>query len=128
MALTPQDTHAHIIGSGALSYSWWYIKESHHGEGLHAPDDWYVVVLEDDPDDGDDGEPGGDPIRFDHKALSKAVNTLARTGADHRPLYMTLGVLRECRELIKDPQNADLDADMADQVLQYVAFGKVVYR
>ncbi|HVV11598.1 hypothetical protein [Amycolatopsis sp.] len=122
--ITPQDTCDHFIGSGALSYSWWRVSRSHGTDTVDAPDDWSVTVREYDPDMDTVGDKA---IVFDHKALSRAVNTLARTAKDKRPEYLGEHVLRECRTFVADPENADFDAAMADEVLQYIAFGKVIY-
>lgn len=122
--ITPEDTCSHFIGSGALQWSWWEVKKSHGIDQLNSPDDWFVdlVELEDAVD-----EQYGVEVRIDHKVIMRAVNKLTRTGKDNRPEFMNADVLRECSKFIKDPDDADFDADAADQVLQYIAFGKVVY-
>ncbi|MCI2423054.1 hypothetical protein MOQ72_37120 [Saccharopolyspora sp. K220] len=117
--VSPQDTASHFIGSGALDYSWWGIMSAYGIAQLDVPDDWYVVLVDED-------EPG-EAVRVDHTVILKAVNTLARTAKGNCPEYMRQSVLRECGVFIKDPEGADFDADMADQVLQYIVFGKVIY-
>jgi hypothetical protein len=121
--ITPTDTHDTFMGSGALSYAWWLITET-TGSDLDPADDWTVTVREYDPDHDKEGDK---LTTFDHKALTEAVNTLARTAEDKKPKGMHPAVLRECRTFIADPEDADFDADAADQVMQYVAFGEVVY-
>lgn len=123
--ITPTDTHDTFMGSGALSYPWWRITET-TGKAfeLDPADDWAVTVREYDPDHDKEGDK---LTTFDHKTLNKAVNTLARTGKDKKPEGMNPDVLSECRTFIADPNDADFDADAADQVMQYAAFGKVIY-
>jgi hypothetical protein len=122
--VSPQATSDHFIGSGALEYSWWEVGASHGIAQLDSPDDWYVDLIE--VEDADNEEYGV-TVRVDHKEVLKAVNKLARTAKDNRPEHMNPDVLRECSKFIKDPDDADFDADAADQVLQYIAFGKVIY-
>jgi hypothetical protein len=120
--VSPQDTVDAFIGSGALSYSWWRVGDFYGTNELTSPEDWYLVLTE----VGDDGEPG-ESVRVDHTTVMRAVNKLARTALADRPRYMAETVIRECRNLISDPDDADFDADSADQVLQFMMFGEVVY-
>ncbi|WP_439377852.1 hypothetical protein [Amycolatopsis lexingtonensis] len=119
---TARDTNTHFVGSGALGWEWWQVlRETGNALGVEVADDWSLTIR--DVGDGEEGE----EFVLDHKALSRAVNTLARTALDKRPEYMSEQTIRECRAFISDPDEADFDADTADQVIQYVAFGKVVY-
>lgn len=122
--ITPQDTYDTFIGSGALAFPWWNVPG---GEGLghlDAPADWAVPLNE---WDMDEDQPGVASVTLNHQVVKRAVNRLARMAKDKRPEFMHLSVLRECSRFIKDPSEADFDAGMADQVLQYIVFGKVIY-
>lgn len=126
------ELESHIIGSGALSYSWWrrWMPEyDYHGAYSEAPDDWQGTLSADDPDSE------GDPDAADviegtvvHKVISgpvirRAVNTIARGGVKH----IARVTVAECRNLLWHPELADLDAGAADEVLQVVVFGRVIY-
>lgn len=123
--ITPHDTNMHFMGSGALSYEWWHVTET-VGDAFeqYPAENWSITVREYDPDHGTFGE---QLTTFDHKTLMRAINTLARTASDNIPRGMSDNVLRECRTFIADHEDADFDADSADQVLQFIAFGEVTY-
>jgi hypothetical protein len=123
--ITPQDTNIHFVGSGALSYEWWsVVADTGDALGADPADDWSVTLQESQEDPEEEPPPA---FQLDHKALSKAVNTLARLAKDKRPEFMSEETVRQCREFIKDPDDADFDADTADQVIQYALLGKIVY-
>lgn len=120
--VTPQDTADTFIGSGALSYSWWRVCNAEGIAQLDSPDDWFVVLVDEDGSD----EPGT-PVRVDHAVIMQAVQRLARAAPEDQPGQVRDDVVVECRVFLADPQDADFDADSADQVLQYIAFGSVIY-
>lgn len=118
--ITSQDTGDVFIGSGALSYSWWELVEM---QGISHPDnadDWHVTVTV-----LDDDTPGK-RYTFNHAEIMKAVRKIA---AGRVPGLPSDGItVRECRTFIFDgPEESDFDAESADNVLQVVAFGEVVY-
>lgn len=115
------DLEMHIIGSGALTYSWWRAWRPEYDYDLEtndAPEDWAGVLVAENPKG-----PGRIQVDLNGPAIRAAVNKIARGGVKD----LNRIVVAECRNLLWHPDDADLDADAADQVLQVIAFGEVVY-
>jgi hypothetical protein len=110
---TPQDTQDHILGSGALGYEWWHaVTET----GMDTPD-WSAVIT---ADDGDDGEA---IATVNHSAVMKAARAIMKD----KPKYASDALVRECRNLVFDADNADFDANSADELLQFIVLGEIVF-
>lgn len=104
----------HLLGSGALSYPWWY-------EARYRDEILTLVTI--DPDDYDNMVGGiltiDDLREAALEMLKKGYGSrYARTGWTY--FYMTQFVPELEAEL-------DLDADSADTLLQYALLGEVVY-
>lgn len=110
---TTHNTYDIFIGSGAVAYPWYGSAE--FPEGSEA--DWSLSFT--DPDDHEHTVTRRDIMRAARRIASQE-------GADIP--FLSLRVHRECQALIfKGADDVDFDADMADQVIQVAAFGKVVY-
>jgi len=129
---TPTDTCDLIMGSGATTYSWYEdIRDSHLYENERTVfDDWHCTLIMEDPE-GD----GHLPVTVNHKEVLKwARHVIANKGK--RLLYGKQGKTRrawsttlesECTNLIFDVDECDFDADSADELLQLIAYGEVIY-
>jgi hypothetical protein len=116
---TPQDTYDHMFGSGALSYSWWRGTKTTGVDGAtrRASDDWSIKVT---CEDGNDGEI---TVTVDHATVLRA----ARKVIDSPPKYGSSALVQECKHLIFDNDETDFDANSADELLQYICLGEVVF-
>lgn len=110
-----------FIGSGALSYPWWQVDES-PSDWINVEPGWRVILSEVDPEEG---ETTGETIVVTHKGIIEAIHDIV--GAPEVPKYMNLAALDECEAFLEDHEEADFDSDLADQVLQYMMFGEIVY-
>ena len=140
---TPTDTCDLIMGSGATTYSWYEdIRDTHlyeAGGAGEAFDDWHCTLIMENPE-----EDGHLPVTVNHKEVMKwARHVIANKGK--RLLYGKQGIWRvqvplntdrrawsttlesECRNLIFDVDECDFDADSADELLQLIAYGEVVF-
>lgn len=121
--ITPQQTADHFLGSGALSYDWWATDKWHvYPVGsIDAYDDWHVTL-------GDGYEADTPAKTVTHQIMLNGVRKIARSSAAVRDgVGIQMSTQRECRTFLRDPDDADFDADLADQVLQYIVFGEVIY-
>jgi hypothetical protein len=118
MVPTEQDTYDHIFGSGFDTYSWWGQVRTSWDMRNPAPDGWtaYVPV-----EDGDTGE--WRTAMVTHSLILGAMEKLAEGDVK----YATDSVARECREFLKGPEDADFDAGTADEVMQMVTLGEIIY-
>ncbi|MEB3371305.1 hypothetical protein [Saccharopolyspora mangrovi] len=119
--MTAFDTYEKFIGSGALGLPWYRIEE-HPADNIDA-DSWTLVFSE------CDFRASGTAISqhvITHADLMRAVRTLAAadgTGRDHDT------VAHQCRTLVvHGPESVHFKPEIADQVIQVAAFGKVRYR
>lgn len=110
---SPQDTYDHLIGSGALSYPWWHELDVYQ-EGT---DDWSVRLV------CDSGENGKATKQFGHKDVMKACYRIIKA----LPKSASQTLYRQCRNLVWDADEADFDAAVADEMLQYLVLGEVVF-
>jgi hypothetical protein len=120
---TPQDTYDQIIGSGAFTYPW-YI--TFHQTGIDIDGEviitgWSVDIEVEDPDNDDK------TIVFtvSHQSIVDALDVIAYSKTP--PDEVSDSLIIEAHALLYDPDNADFDAALADEVLQVMAFGGVVF-
>lgn len=120
---TPQDTEIHFMGSGVLSYGWWEdMQPIYNAAVTNAPDDWSFTGI---AGYAEDREEFPDKVTFNHATISKAIRKITRKGSE---LGVSQTTVSECMDWIfKGPDDCDFDAGMADEVMQIVAFGTVVY-
>lgn len=107
---TPKDTWDHTIGSGALTFSWW--------AGMNDTDEWPAILRIDDPDDEDNSV----SAEVSHADVMRAARKIASGQVSANE-----SIRRECRNLLVDPDDADLDAVAGDCVLQLAVLGDIVY-
>lgn len=95
----------HIWGSGATSCPWWGESDPYR----NGIDDtaWPVTLVSVDPESGQSRT---------HLLRRKDVEEAVRALRDP-----------ELSTLLSDPDSADIDADLADRVLQQACFGEVIY-
>lgn len=114
-AAKPQDTETLIFGSGAGQYWWWgdmrtLIKE---------PDNWArEIEYLNDPDDEEYRKQV-----ITHSDIMRAVWTIV----DGSIPYASDKLMRECRKMLFNVEDADLGADAADAVLQVATMGRINY-
>lgn len=120
---TEKDTYDHIIGSGALTHSWYQqvqvsgVPADPLSDDLVAYMGWSVSWLDED---------SGKRFTVAHRSVLRAMSDMLKA-KDKRPQYVSDAAARECRNFIFDRDETDFDAATADEVLQVCAFGKVVY-
>lgn len=120
--ITPQDTYSIFIGSGALTYPWYeMIAFNNMSEDIDPLDDWSVTFAL--PREFEENE--GVRYELNHAGIMKAVHQIVRGKA--KGVHPNGLVRKECRTLLKDVEDCDFDADLADCVLQVVAFNEVIY-
>ncbi|MFF3416803.1 hypothetical protein ACFYW9_19200 [Streptomyces sp. NPDC002698] len=117
MTPTQQDTYDHIFGSSFDIHSWWGPVRPDWDRREDAPHGWHVMVpvL--------DGDSDWRNVMVTHSMILGAMGRLAEGDVK----YATDSVELECREFLKDPENADFDAATADEVMQMVTLGEIVY-
>lgn len=113
----PQDTYDHTIGTGALTFSWWHNSTETGVDGADATPEWQVTLT------ADNGDGGETTKAFGHADVLKA----ARSVLASPPEYASGTLRRECRNLIFDAGEADFDAPAADELLQYIVLGEIVF-
>lgn len=125
--MTPQDSYDQIIGSGALTYPW-YVSYAEtgidHGSGDVLITGWSVDIEIEDPDDEDMS------IAFtvSHQALYDALHLISTSRAfEPRPENLSDVTINQACLILRDTDRADFDAATADEVLQVMVFGGVVY-
>ena len=121
---TPQDTQDHTLGSGALNWEWWLNATV---TGSDTPE-WEAVLTI------DDGDGGTKTVTVNHAlvlttaryVVANAGKTLRTPQGGEYPAWS--GELeRECRNLLTDAGEADLDASSADELLQLMVLGEVPF-
>lgn len=110
-----------FLGSGALSYPWYSkVDISNTRDG-----GWELSFAQYDIAQATEGETSEHTVS--DADLLKTVRKIASKDGENVP-YLGSRVRTECQTLIfKGWEETDFDADMADQVLQVAAFGKVIY-
>ncbi len=124
---TREDIHDHIIGSGALTYSW-YWETLRYKPVTFNDDDWNVTLLMDDPEYPDETISA---YLDSETILDMARNLVNDTGIGEHGESANYKVSQDCRRqcelLFEDPDEVDFDADTADQLIQCIAYGEVVF-
>lgn len=122
-AISPNDTASLVMGTGALSYVWWFVDDVTGVDLVNGcDDDWSVTVRECDPDDG----PFGPPRVITHAVMVRAVRRIVTGGVGEMDGQSI--TRRECRALVfKGADETDFDSVTADNVLQIAAFGELIY-
>lgn len=121
---TEQDTFMHIIGSGALSHSWYTEVESADvftDAASDKPEDfvgWWVRWV-----DQEDNK----QYTVDHGSVMGAMRRMMKAKDNGRPEWVSDTASAECRHFLFDRDECDFDAETADEVIQVAAFGHVVY-
>jgi hypothetical protein len=122
---TPQDTQDHMLGSGALSWSWWVGGTT---RGMDTPA-WEATLTIEDP-----LEEGIRSAVINHEVvLATARQVVASAGKMLRtpqgseyPAW-SRALEQQCWRLLTDPDDADFDASSADELLQLAVTGVVAY-
>lgn len=110
-----QVTQDHMLGSGALSWSWW-LNAAVTGADTPA---WEAALTIEDP--YEEGKTRTAVVSHD------VVMTTARLIVSDRPQYASDALVRECRHLLADADEADFDASSANELLQVIVLGKIAY-
>jgi hypothetical protein len=110
---TPQDTQDHILGAGALSFDWWLKADT---KNFDTPE-WECTIT------GGEGDSDDKTVVVNHAAVMKAARAILKKS----PPYVTSALIRECRNLVFNVDECDFDANSADELLQVVVFGEVIY-
>jgi hypothetical protein len=118
MKATEQDTFDHIFGTGFDTYSWWGQVRTDWDMRNAAPDGWtaYVPV-----EDGDTGE--WKTVLVTHSLILGAMQKIAAGDVK----YTSLSAIEASRDFLKDPELSDFDANTADEVMQLVTLGELIY-
>lgn len=122
MLATQQDSEIHIMGSGCVEAYSWYVRAQRNfvygGDEFTAPDGWsYDLTME-------SGESTPDKtVIVDHDKIVDAMRLIA----DGNVHNVSTECERACTAFLHDPEDADFDACSADEVLQVLAYGEVVY-
>jgi hypothetical protein len=122
---TSKDTADMIMGSGFDQFSWWRGVDRWHvwDDNTEPFADWYACLLAEDTEDEDRD------VRVDinHRIVMRAARKIASMGADEMERkYISNACQRECRHLVFNPDECDFDAATADELVQYIAYGRVV--
>jgi len=121
---TPQDTCDHMMGAGALSFSWWrYATVAGVGAaGDVLGDGWTATVRCEDPDDGRKSV----TRQFGHADVIKAARKVVKAGRPGIP-GTTREMFDQCKHLVFSADYADFDACTSDELLQVIVLGKVAF-
>lgn len=117
---TPTDTFDHMMGSGAIQWSWWTNLKWNVAPdpgSTNVPDNWECVLT------CEDGNYESKSAVINHKEVMKA----ARFVMSNDIRFMSVITKQECRNLIFDRDEVDFDAGTADELLQYMVLGEVVF-
>lgn len=121
---TPQDTQDQTLGAGALTFSWWTGATT---TGADTPG-WTATLT------CEDGNDGTKTVTVDHALILKTARyVLANAGKTRRtpqgseyPAWSS-SLERQCRNLLTERDDADLDASIADELLQLAVLGEVIF-
>lgn len=121
LTISVRETFEMLIGSGALGFPW-YRVDTHPADNIDQ-DTWVLAFTE--LDFGSSGAGIAQHV-ITHDDVVRSVQKIA--GSDGN-CVVDDAVRRECQELTaRGPEAASFSADAADQVIQFAAFGKVIYR
>lgn len=121
---TPQETHDHTLGTGALMYDWWLYSDCANHDCDEADENWQVELVIEDPI-GD----GGIGKIVTHQDIIDAAWRIISEGPaeDHPNEWVNLDMIRACGTLLFNPDAADFDAPMGDSLLQVAVLGYVPF-
>jgi hypothetical protein len=119
--ITPQNTFDIFIGSGALNYPWFDELSFTGFVDGEAQDDWSVTFSL----PAEFGENEGKRYTVSHKLIMQTVHKIVR--GQQKGVNPNGDIRRECRTMLRNVDDCDFDAGMADCVLQAVALNDVVY-
>jgi hypothetical protein len=111
---TPADTFDHTLGTGALSYSWW-VRSVTNGSPVQPG--WEVSLT------CEDGNGGTRTAAISHETVLAA----ARQVLAARPKYASDALVRECGHLLYAADCTDFDAPAADELLQFIVLGEIIF-
>lgn len=116
---TPQDTFDHMLGSGAFGWDWWLKVETTgiKANGYDAEDNWTATIT------AEDGDGGQVTKTIDHKAVLAAARAVLANPPRHASTLLT----RECSHLLFNNDETDFDAPLADELLQFMVLGEIVF-
>jgi hypothetical protein len=123
---TDADVEAHIIGSGALGYSWWDVVTMPvlESNGYDAVDGWSMTLryMIDEMQDI-----WSDVVTLTPDMLRTAIRTLGSLSLDS-DVRVSVDAEQECGEWLRNgPDDVDFDAASADHVLQFALMGSVQF-
>lgn len=125
--LTPAETFDLFVVSGERSYPW--VEEKKYSKAAKAGLDgpvgarWTVTYTLFDPDHPDDDTRRA-TAALNHR---RCLEILALMAQDTPPQGTTEEAHRAARHALEHPDEADLDADAADQLIQIAVYGEVRY-
>jgi hypothetical protein len=115
---TQQDTYDHIFGSSFDIYDWWGPVRPDWDQRKEAPHGWSVLVPV------RDGETNGwRKVLVTHSVILGAMRKVAKGDVK----YTSPAAIEACKDFLKDPDDADFDANTADEVMQIATLGELVY-
>ena len=121
LTISARETFEMVIGSGALGFPW-YRVDTHPADNIDQ-DTWVLAFTE--LDFGSSGAGIAQHV-ITHDDVVRSVQKIA--GSEGH-CVVDDAVRRQCQELMeRGPEAAKFCADAADQVIQFAAFGKVIYR
>lgn len=117
---SPQDTFDAIFGAGAMMYSWWINAEftGIDSAGTIQTIDWTVKVTAEGADENEEVT-----VTIDHALILKTARQIIKAA----PKYASDALVRESRNLIFDADELDFDANSADEILQVIVLGEIVF-
>ena len=110
---TYHDTFNIVIGSGSLDYEWW-----HEVEVWNAYTDIWAVKLTGENCEGDEID-----VIINHDLVMKTARAIIKTA----PKYASNALVRECQNLLFDSDKVDFDANSADELLQVMVMGEIIF-
>jgi len=131
---TPQDTFDHMMGAGALGYSWWCDLHAVKAADINGNvyNEWeYLLTAETGRDD--------DSIKtatINHAVIMDAAKKVVvshigppwATGSEKDGLrFMGDACISNCAALLFFPDEVDFDAASSDELLQYIVLGEIVF-
>lgn len=121
LTISARETFEMVIGSGALGFPW-YRVDTHPADNIDQ-DTWVLAFTE--LDFGSSGAGIAQHV-ITHDDVVRSVQKIAGSEANG---VVDDAVRRQCQELVaRGPEAGVFCADAADQVIQFAAFGKVIYR
>lgn len=118
---TQQESETIIFGAGIPDYwSWWvqFERDWEYGSDFQAPDEWMWKVTAENP--AEDGQTITKEVR--HADIMRAARKILGKGFDANK-----SLKQDCRHLVFNAEECDIDSVAADAVLQVVMFGEFVY-